>query len=481
LLLGPVEIASIEEWNPEPGSLVTWGPTAAALAKAEAAPVSDVPASYIQTRHMRSFVQQAAIGVDHSRLFIAACRLPGRCDLRAMTYAINAHLRRHGTYRSWFEYHDADHIVRHTMADSTDIEFVPKRHGGLSSDELRDQTVSTPDSLQWDCFRFGVIQNSDSFTFWASIDHLHIDGQFVGVGLLEFQMMYSALVSGASPIQLPEPGSYEDYCVAQRSFLSQLTVDSPEITAWRDFAEKNNGSFPAFPLPVDDGVVSPTGDLVTVKLMDAARTERFEEICVSAGARFIGGLFAASAHALHELAGIGTYYGLTPVDTRSTPEEQSTQGWFTGLIPVTVPVADATFGDSVRMAQKCFDSGRPLAAVPFERVVELVPDLRPPAPSFTMLNFFDGSSGPLAPLLTSMLDGIKIATYSDGRVTFPLSTLVGRFGETFATVVFPKNPVARESVTRYIEALRAVCNRVTDLGEAAPLTLRTSALPQVAP
>ncbi len=45
---------------------------------------------------------------------IVGCSMAGRCDIRAMTYVINAHLRRHDTYRSWFEYTDADQIVRHT-------------------------------------------------------------------------------------------------------------------------------------------------------------------------------------------------------------------------------------------------------------------------------------------------------------------------------------------------------------------------------
>jgi hypothetical protein len=38
------------------------------------------------------------------------------------------------------------------------------------------------------------------------------------------------------------------------------------------------------------------------------------------------------------------------------------------------------------------------------------------------------------------------------------------------TVVFPNNPVARESVTRYVEAMKSVYVRVADgRGAAAPL------------
>jgi len=95
--------------------------------------VSAVPPSYVQTRHLRSFSEQAARGLDHSRLLIASVEVYGRCDLRAMSYVINTHLRRHDTYRSWFEYQDADHIVRHTIADPADIEFVPTEHGEMTA------------------------------------------------------------------------------------------------------------------------------------------------------------------------------------------------------------------------------------------------------------------------------------------------------------------------------------------------------------
>jgi hypothetical protein len=386
-----------------------------------------------------------------------------------MTYVINAHVRRHGTYRSWFEYEDAEHIVRHTIPDPGDIEFIPTRHRDMTPAELRDHVSATPDSLQWDCFRFGIIQASDHFTVYASIDHLHADGQFVGVGLMEFQMMYAALVTGAAPVQLPEAGSYDDYCVRQREYTSALTVDSPQVRAWIEFAENNNGTFPEFPLPL--GALSGPcgGDLRTVTLMDEQQTHRFEAACVDAGARFIGGLFACVALAVHELTGAETYCGLTPMDTRSTTADHATQGWFTGLIPVTVPVAATSFGDTARAAQDSFDAGTGLAHVPFERVVELAPWLSKPRPLFPMLNFFDAGVGPLSPLLTNLLDGVNMAAYTDGRLTYPLSTLVGRFHETAVTVLFPNNPVARESVDRYVAAIKSVCARVADGLGAEPL------------
>jgi hypothetical protein len=161
------------------------------------------------------------------------------------------------------------------------------------------------------------------------------------------------------------------------------------------------------------------------------------------------------------LTGAEVYAGTTPKDTRSNQAELTTQGWFTGLIPVTFPVVPESFGDTARSAQISFDEGTDLAQVPFERVVELAPALSRPRPLFSQINFFDAQAGPFA-VLTKMLEGLSMGAYSDGRFTYPLSTIVGRFDETTVSVLFPHNPVARESITQYVAALKSVCVRVAD-------------------
>ena len=73
--------------------------------------------------------------------------------------------------------------------------------------------LATPNPLQWDCFRFMLIQCADHFTFCVCVDHLHMDAMFIGVLFIEIHMMYAALVGGRAPIRLAEVGSYYDYCV----------------------------------------------------------------------------------------------------------------------------------------------------------------------------------------------------------------------------------------------------------------------------
>src|ERR1700757_3826766 len=162
--IGNVVAEDIHNWMPAPGSVVSWLASPASLAKVRRAPVSAVAPSHQQARHLRNFREHAARGVKMARLCIAAWDIPGRCDIRAMTYILNAHLRRHDTYHSWFEYTDAGNIVRHTISDPEDLEFVPIKHGQMTAAEWQDHLLATPDPFQWDCLRLAIIQHSDSFT-----------------------------------------------------------------------------------------------------------------------------------------------------------------------------------------------------------------------------------------------------------------------------------------------------------------------------
>jgi hypothetical protein len=49
-----------------------------------------------------------------ARLSVGAWDIAGLCDVPAITSAINAHLRRHDAYRSWFERQAPGRILRRT-------------------------------------------------------------------------------------------------------------------------------------------------------------------------------------------------------------------------------------------------------------------------------------------------------------------------------------------------------------------------------
>ena len=451
----------LQSWDPGAGSVVSWHASPASRAKAQQAPVSPVPIGYMQAGHLRGYVEFAEQGFDYSRVVMGSWDIPGSCDVRTMTYVINAHLRRHETYRSWFEHRGHGEFVRHTFADPRDIQFVPTKRGQMSPEEWHDLLNSKPDSLQWDCFSFGIIQYEEHFSFYAIVDHLHTDPALITGLYAEILAMYQALVAGAPPIPLPPTGSHDKFCIRERERTAKLTVNSPQVRTWIEFAERNGGTLPDFPLPLGDQSIECGGDLVVEKFLDPAQTDQFEDRCAAAGVRFSGGLFACAALAHYELTGADTYYGLTPVDKRSTPEEYMTMGWFTGIVPITVPIDPTSFEDTARATQASFDANAELAHVPFDHVLQLAPWLRRYGPQYTMMNYMDAGLPPLSAVVATALRGANATAYIDGRTpAFVYSSFIRLFDEVSLMVTFPNNPVARDSVNRYVELLKSVFTRV---------------------
>jgi hypothetical protein len=469
-----LEVGNAYDWDPGPGSVVCWQPTPACVAKAQQAPISPVPPSSMQVGHLRGFVEFRDRGLDYSRAVMGSWDVPGRCDIRAMTYVINAHLRRHATYHSWFEYKDANHIVRHAIQNPRDIQFVAKQYGELTQSEWQDLVLSTPDPLQWDCFRFGIIQRADRFSLYAVVDHLHCDPMLIAGLYVEIVMNYNALLEGKAPATLPPAASYDDFCMRESQFESSMTLDSPQVRKWIEFAEANGGSLPDFPLPLGDQSIPCGGDVHVEQLLGPDQTAEFEAVCQRAGTRFSGGLFACAALAQYELAGTETYYGLTPVDKRKSPADFMTVGWFTGVVPFTVPVDPNSFEETARAAQASFDANMDLAYVPYDRVLELAPWLKKHGPQFTMMSYMDAGLPPLSAIVATALDGVDATAYTDGRSpAYMYMTVMRLFDEVSLMVSYPNNPIARESVISYAEAMKSVFSRVA-AGNFAGVPVRVS-------
>jgi hypothetical protein len=467
LRIGKITVGALDEWPLIPGTVTSWHPTAAAAEKARRAPVSSVPVSYMQRQHLRNYCERTAAGLNFSRQIIASCEVAGQCDISAMDHAVNAYLKRHDTFRSWFASSDDGKFIRHAINDPADIEFVPINHGTMTIDEIHAHVVGIPNPLEWGCFTFGIVQNEGHFTFFAAMDHVHGDATLIGTTMLEANGMYSALSGGGDALRLPDAGSFDDFCVRESEHTSELTVDAPGVQAWIDFAEANSGGFPEFPLPLGNPLESTSSGVTSEVLMDTAQTDRFEAACTAAGARFVGGLFACLAQVEHELTGALTYYGLTPRDSRTATDNFMTQGWFTGLIPITVPIGAASFGDAAWAAQASFDSGLSMAKVPYYRVLELAPSLKWPQPNFPVSNFLHGGAAPLNAILAAADMGLanNIGIYPDGRLSYQLTIYIFRYGEgTVMAIMHPDNPIAEKSVARYMKAMRSTTVLVADSG-----------------
>jgi hypothetical protein len=462
-----VGLGTINEWQPPHGPVTTWTVSPAARVAARNGRQNDLPASYQRAQHLKAAYECRAAGKQLPRLMVVSWDITGVCDIPAMTAAINAHVRRHDSYHDWFGFEN-DVIVRRTIDNPEVIDFVTTDFGHMNADQIRTHALTTtPETLEWGGFAFGFIQQTDYFTFYASVDHLYIDGMSAGLIFFDIHSAYHSL-RGAPHQQQPtriteisQIASYRGYAARQHERLASLTLASPEIKDWIKFVQGTGGHWPSFPLPLGDTRASSKGDFLTVEVLDAAQTESFDTACQAAGARFSGGVLACAALAERDLTGTETYYGFTPYDTRTPGIDTLTVGWFASLVPVSVPVGSGSFPEAARAAQNSFDAAKNLAGVPFERVLELATPtqlgIELSKRSELMVSFLDLRKIPLAELFEETNWG----TYGDNLSHGGINIWINRHADkTTVTISFPDNPVARASVHRYIAALKEAFVRV---------------------
>jgi hypothetical protein len=445
--------------------LTLWRPSAASIERAKRAPVSAVLPSYEQEQHLHAFRACEQRHEAMARLLVVVWEEPGRCDPRAMTHVVTAHLRRHDTYRSWFEQRDGA-IVRHVLADPAAIQMEPVALGEVSAEHWQKHIMATPAPFAWDCFRFGVLQRATGFTFFASIDHLHADATVIAFLMTEIRAAYRAVVDGEGPLQLGPPGSYLDYCSNQRQRAAATTLADPEVKRWIAFLHRNSGRMPAFALPI--GVLEDRyhAEYMHVDILDDAVMDAFEAACHAAGARAIGGLLACAALTERELAGRSRYSVVTPTTTRRTPQAFRTTGWCVGVVPIDFDVQQRTFPELALTAQRNFDERLSLADVPIELVLELaagLPTVGPVATGGVMLSYMDANVAPLSADIAREWHQANGRVYINQGIAAQVAIWLFRTQRGLSlTAAYPANETARASMHRYVEAFAGACRVAAD-------------------
>jgi hypothetical protein len=293
-----VAIGSIGSWQPGRGPVTTWTASPASREVMARAGRDPMPPSFQQAQHLMTAQRAQADGRDVPRLIMASWEIDGWCDVAAMTEAINAHIRRHDTYHSAFEV-CGDIIIRRTIDEPERIEFIPTALGFMEQDEIRTHLMNaTPNTLEWDCFTFGVVQQADHFIVYANVDHLHTDGSSAMVIYRDIHLTYQSLANEL-PNSLAPTAGYRDFTARQHLQLNAMTLASRPIKDWVDFACESADDWPSFPLEVGDTSASTAGRVVTVEVLDQEGTAAFDQACRAAGARLSGGIIVLNVHCVH--------------------------------------------------------------------------------------------------------------------------------------------------------------------------------------
>ena len=456
------DLRPLHNWTGPPAVLTLWAPSASSLEHARSATVSPVPPSYEQAQHLRSYLACEQRHEEMSRLLIFVWEETGQCEPEVMSRVLTAHVRRHDTYHNRFEIQD-DQIQRWTIAEPTHLTLQATTIGQVSSEDWQRHIANTPSPLNWDCFRFGILQRSTGFTFFACIDHLHADSSTITVLVTEIHAQYRALTRGENPPQLLPPYKYLDYCIRQSQRTSEMKLSSPEVSEWVHFLHRNQGGMPSFALPLGISEDRCPVEYTHLEVLDDASMNAFEAKCQSYGVRPIGGLLAAAAVAERELTASKRYRVVTPTSTRQSPQEFLMSGWCMGLVPIDFAVDDLSIKDLAVSAQQCFDNRRHLADVPIERVLELaaeLPTIRPAASGGVMLSYMDMRRLRLKSSFASDWHEISGRVFINRGMAEQVSLWLfrTRLGLSL-TLAYPANQTARDSIKRYFEAFSSVCQQ----------------------
>lgn len=451
-------------WAGEPGDVVVWRPTDATRAAVAGAPASDIPPSRQQEQHLRAYRRYHRRGLPMARIITLAWDEPGTCNLPAMTAAITAHLRRHDTYSSRFCFDERDRVTRHQLREPALIDLEPVPSGRCGAAQWHALVEAIPGPLEWDCFGFGIVQHADHFTVFAGIDHLHVDVLVVDLLFRDVHETYTALTTGDTPPTPPTAAAgYQEFCRRQQQELSTLTATSPEVCTWLDFLKRNEGRLPRFPLPLGPDPEGCLSEMVTMPLLDADRTRRFNDRCRAASARPLAGLLACAALTEHALTGATVYCTVTPTTTRR-PTDEGTAGWFTGVVPIVLPDTSTGFRELAREAQSAFEAALPLAQVPVESVLELAQAAyAADGCGGQMLSYLDTEQWPMDAATSAAWRRHNGRLMLNRGAAHQIGFWITRTPHGMSlSATFPDDAIARESMTQYTRTLATTVARVAD-------------------
>ncbi|GGN95526.1 condensation domain-containing protein [Nocardia rhizosphaerihabitans] len=454
-----VNFGLIDEWEPSPGRLVTWFATPESIRRAAAAPVHPAPPSLQQEQYLRLADRHSGANFRFSGLCLVTAELPtGDLDRDAMTRVINAFLLRHDTFRTWFDVEGG--TVRRHLVPPDDVDFQPIDYGHIDDPAAIRNHVekTTPDPFQWDCFTFGAIEHGESTTVYLAVDHLHTDGLGQYLSAADFAQLYAAQIWGEAEPPLPA-ASYLDYCVTERAYSDRLTLASPGVKKWLELVRGNDNALPTFPLDLgkrSDGYQRSAHR--SIELLDTEEGDRFEQVCRANGAEFVGGAFAAAALAERDLTGSDYYFGMTPISTRTSAAENASVGWYVTLVPVAFPLGRRTpLSRALTIAQRAYENGLRLAPTSFHRVLELLPadsEIKAePGWVTPMISFIDARDF----VGHEFFDEIEAGVFANRAASEEVLIWINRLPSgTSLSVIFPDTAVARESVGRYLTAMKSV-------------------------
>lgn len=472
-----MEFTELADYAIPAGTITEWipsvGPHATTPALAGWRP-DDRPTSYVHEAHLRTSLASPRRGRES--WLGAAFEMPGPLNKPAFRQAVLSWIDRHESMRSHASI-DEEHgtLSRVTAAkgavDIWQVEQEPCQQSSEVFEHLHYLFDEYTSPLAWPAYAFvtleplpsdGASGNGGKVVVFFAADHSIIDGLSTVLVAHEITALYTEATGGPSAA-LFETGSYLDFGVSERKVHAELEHTHDAVVTWRRFLDEGHGELPAFPLDIGEpnSITSPQGGL-SAWILDAERADAFSVACRKTGHSLFSGLLASLAVASAELSGETEFRTITPVHTRDQPEWVSSLGWFVGLCPLSIDIADAdSFGAVVAQATEQVTTTKPIARVPLDRVFRALGTSATPR---FVVSFMDVRFAPMAEHWHDWnARALRSKQYEHNVYIWINRTPRG----VNIAARYPNTELATANVHRYVGALRRVVDEVVDTGTAA--------------
>ncbi|MEH1860991.1 MAG: amino acid adenylation domain-containing protein [Nostoc sp.] len=303
-----------------------------------------------------------------------AVRLEGNINVKALSGAIEAMVRRHEVLRTRFEIKDDKPVqVIDPNIDITlpvvDLQNVADPWKQV--EQLAIKEAYKPFDLARDpMLRVKMWQVAQQeYVLLLVIHHIAADGWSIGVLIRELSAHYRAISTGSS-VELPELSvQYADFTVWQRQWLTNQVLER-QLSYWK---QELAGAPPLLELPTDrprPAIQTFQGGIERFQI-DASLTSMLRKISQESGSTLFMTLLAAFVVLMSRYSGQKDLVIGSPIANRNRKEIEELIGFFVNILPLRFDLSrELTFADLLTQVQQVTQNAYEHQDLPFEILVE---------------------------------------------------------------------------------------------------------------
>ncbi len=311
---------------------------------------SSIPLSFSQERLW--FIHQLEGTVQYH--IPAVLRLSGIVNIEALRYALQQIVSRHEVIRTVIrEINDQPYqfILDNVAPDFIEADGSRYQNNPEALQNQIQQFIQAPFDLTSDLMvRAGLIRISEEeHVLMVSMHHIASDGWSISILVKELVELYESYLQNRLPNLDPLKLQYADYSIWQRNYL-QGELLNKKLAYWQ---QKLDGVAPLeLPLDFDRPAIQSTEGGVIQFSIDAALTDRLQQLSRQQGASLFMTLLSAFNVLLHRYSGQEDICVGTPVANRARQEIEPLIGFFVNTLALRSEVkSDTVFTDLLQQVK----------------------------------------------------------------------------------------------------------------------------------